>query len=196
MGESILDGTGSSFKAKVDSDNKLEVRSITRQEEEFANAQGDAYNINTGLITLTDAVDTPVLYLKNNETNPLSIAAVAIGVGPSTGGSSGDMVYTTFIRNPTTGTIIDNATATDINSNRNYTSAATLGANTYKGATGNTMTNGEDHILAFLGTSGRSFLTINELLPRGGSFGIKIKPQTSNTSMQIYAAVICYLERF
>ena len=191
----IRDGAGQGSLAKVNENQRLYTRSITQDEEVLANENGDAYNINTGIVTLTDSVDTPVLYIKNNENQSLVITAVVVGVGPSTNGTTTtDMTTATFIRNPTTGTIIT-STPTDvpIKGNRNYGSAKTLTVDAYVGATGDTMTGGDDHIFIFLSTSSRTFININEILPKGSSFGIKINPLPSNSSQQMYVAVICYL---
>jgi hypothetical protein len=191
--DTIRDGSGTGNLAKINANKRLYVQAVTESEEFASNVSGDAYNINTGVITLTDSVDTPCLYLKNNETQDLVISAVAIGLGPSTGGSGG-WAKATFIRNPTTGTIISSPTNVDINSNRNYGSSNTLTADAYKGATGDTMTDGTDHSIVNIGTSGPSFITINEIVPQGKSFGVKIDPQPSNTSQDVYVAVICYLK--
>ena len=82
----------------------------------------------------------------------------------------------------------------DINSNRNYGSSKTLTVDAYKGATGNTMTGGNDHIIVAMGTSGRVAISIDEIIPKGSSFGLKYTPQGSNTSQKLYVAVICHLE--
>ena len=193
MAEQIRDGAGGRHLQRVDKNFRAHTFSITEPELVDANRQGDAYNINTGLITLTDAVDTPVIYLKNNELKEMVIEAVVFGIFDSTGGSSTADVYATFVRNPTTGTIISGATNVDINSNRNFGSANTLLADTYKGATGDTMTDGVDHILVRADTGTRSFVSINEVLPQGTSIGVKIKPPTSNTSVSVYVALVLYL---
>ncbi len=99
-----------------------------------------------------------------------------------------------FIRNPNAGTTISNANAVDINSNRNYGSSNTLTVDAYKGATGETMTGGNDHIIVQVGTSGRVVVTIDEVLQKGSSFGLKYTPQGSNTSQKVYAALVCHLE--
>jgi hypothetical protein len=189
----IEDGTGTGKMAKVNSGQRLYTRSVSNTEGQEANFDGDAYNINTGYITLTNSVDTPILYIKNNETEDLLIDAIAFGVQPSTGGVSTEMPYATVVSNPTAGTIVSNETDVDIRSNRNYGSQNSFLVDTYKGATGNTMTNGDDHLLLQLST-GRAFATINEILPKGASLGIKFKPTTSNTSIDVYVAVICFLK--
>lgn len=191
----IEDGTGTGQRAKVDANNRLFTNSVVASENEFANSNGNAYNINTGIITLTNAVETPVLYVKNNEDEPLHVSAIAIGMFPSADGVSTETPYSTVIRNPTAGTIITSSpTDVDINSNRNYGSQNTLTVDAYKGATGDTMTDGDDHIIFQQSEPSRLFATIDEVLPKGASIGIKIKPQTSNTSMDVYAALICHLD--
>lgn len=192
MPQSIKDGSNGDVMA-VDGNNRAHVHAYTSTEEHQANINGDAYNLNTGVITLTDAADTPIMYVKNTDSKDLVIEAIAVGVGPTTGGSGG-IPKITVIRNPKTGTIITSTpTNVDIKSNRNYGSAKT-GENitAYKGATGDTMTDGDDHIIFFQASSGRLFATIEEILPQGTSMGVKFDPQASNTSQDVYCALICH----
>lgn len=193
MAEVIRDGTGKGYLVKVNEDNQMLTSAVTSGVEIEANENGDAYNINTGLVSLTDAVDTPLLYLKNNEDNEFIISVVVIGMFNSAGGDSTADVYSTFIRNPTLGTIISDAVAVPIISNRNYGSNKVLDADVFLGATGRTMTNGDDHILVRMSVNSRTFVPINEVLPKGTSIGIKIKPPTSNTAMTAYVAIIGYI---
>ena len=193
MPEQIKDGTGKGYLAKVNPNQRLYTQTINQVLSAASNDNGDAYNVNTGLITLTNAVDTPVIYIKNNEDEDIHVDAIAVGLSPSVSGTSLEMVQFTVIRNPTLGNIVSSGVAVDINSNRNYSSTKTLTADTFKGATGNTMTDGNDHILVFANDGARSFIALEELIPKGSSFGIKIKPQTGNTSMIVYVAVILYL---
>jgi hypothetical protein len=189
----ITDGAGTGYKAKVNGNQRLYVNAVTITEDEQANKIGNAYNINTGEITLTSAAQTPVLYLKNNEDQSIHITAVAIGLANSDGTAT-DMTKIVFVRNPTAGTIVSSPVNVDINGNRNYGSNNTLTADAYKGATGKTMTDGDDHILVYGTARSRVFVTIDEIIPKGSSFGLKITPPSSNTSMTVYAAVICHLE--
>ena len=177
--------------AKVTSDGLLQTYATNRDSFTQVNLDGDAYNINTGFITLTNAADTPVLYLKNNETRDFLVTAIAVGVKDSTGGT--DLAAITIIRNPTVGTIVSNASAVAINTNRNFGSNKVLTADVYKGATGSTMTDGEDHILVVQPDSGRFYASFDEVLPKGTSIGIKIAPPANNTSMIVYAAIIGHL---
>lgn len=193
MADVILDGAGKQYRMKVSSEQRAYVDSVQRGKDAQANRIGDAYNLNTGIITLTNATETPVMYVKNNEEKDLVIEAIAVGLGDSTGGDNA-IQQITIIRNPTTGTIIDTPVNIDINSNRNYGSKNTLTADAYKGATNKTMTNGENHILFYQTDKGRLFAAIEERLPKGSSIGVKIAPQTGNTSQNVYCALICHLE--
>jgi hypothetical protein len=190
---SIKDGS-SGYVAEVDSSNRLQTYAVTINENNQANSKGRAYNINTDDITLTDAVETPILYIKNNEDKDLHITALDLWAGTSTGGTATLGTKWVVERNPTAGTIVSNATAVDIESNRNFGSNNTLLVDSYKGATGNTMTGGTDH-LVFRGTLlSRIYVEIDEIIPKGSSIGIHVKPPTSNTSLIVYAAAICHLE--
>ena len=60
-------GTGDGYLAKVNANQRLYTTSITIDENLAATKDGRSYNVNTGTITLTDAVDTPIIYMKNNE---------------------------------------------------------------------------------------------------------------------------------
>jgi hypothetical protein len=194
MAEMLRDGTGKGFLGKINGNNRLYTQAVIVSEDQQATKKGRSYNLNTGVITLTNSADTPVMYVKNNESIPLHITAIAVGLGPSTDGSGG-IPKITVVRNPTAGTIIDTTpTDIDINSNRNFSSSSTLNITAYKGATGDTMTDGTDHIIFFQNSSGRLFATIDEILDTGASIGIKIDPQPSNTSQDVYTALIGHLE--
>jgi hypothetical protein len=192
MPEMIRDGTGSGNLAKVNDFNELLVRSVTESGEVSANQKGNAYNLNTGIINMTDADETTMFYMKNNEKTDFVITAVVVGLWNSANGDGLDM-YATFVRNPTTGDIIS-GTDVDINSNRNYGSQNTLLADVKKGASGDTKVNGDDHIIVRVSEESRSFITIDERLPQGASFAVNIQPPTGNDGMNAYVAVIGYLE--
>ena len=190
----IKDGTGSGKLQKVDINNRAHSYSVSISEAAQALQDGDSYNWNTGNITLTDAVDTPVMYLKNNEDRDLLIDSLALGFKGDTGGSATDMVEITIVRNPTTGTTITNANNADINQNRDFASSNTFTGLVYKGATGETITNGDDILFLYSGTGTRLFASIGLHLAKGDSVAVKVKPRASNTSMVMYAALIGHLQ--
>ena len=193
MPDMIRDGSGNGYLAKVNTLQRLYVDAISTDEQNDATERGDSYNINTGVITLTNTADTPVLYLKNNQDQDFHIRSIAVGVGPTTGGAS-SYIKVTIVKNPTTGTIVSNATSADINSNRSFSSAKTATIDVYKGATGNTMTDGTDQAIIFAYANARLFATIDEFLAKGNSIGVKIQAPSGNTSMDCYVALVTHYE--
>lgn len=192
----INDGTGTGKQAKVDVANRVHTYAVEVTEAQSALQTGDAYNWNTGNITLTSAANTSVMYLKNSEERDVLIDALALGFKSDTNGSATDMVEITVVRNPTAGDIITNANNVDINQNRDFASSNTFTGNVYKGATGETLlSGGSDLLFVYSGVSTRFFSSsLNMHLAKGDAIGINVKPRASNTSMVMYAALIGHLQ--
>jgi hypothetical protein len=186
----IENGVGNGNKLKVDSNNRAHTQSITEPESLHASELGDAYNINTGNIALTG--DGTLLYLKNNEDKDLVIEAIAFG-NDGLGTHSSNPRYT-IVRNPDGGDVISDASAVSMNANRNFGSNKTLVTDAYKGKVSGTMTGGAD-IAILEGTSdGRDYFSINFVLPKGSSIGIKVTANLSSGTAGYYAAVIAFLK--
>jgi hypothetical protein len=185
------DGKGTGYKARIDSNNRLHVQSVQESEAFQATEVGDAYNLNTGLISITG--DATLMYIKNNEDKELVIEAIAIG--SFEGITHSDDPYLTLVRNPTGGDLITDATTTGVlNQNRNFGSNKTLTADFYKGKVGGTLTGGNDIAILQVSPATRSFYSINFVLPKGASMGIKITANLSSGSANWYGAFICYLK--
>ena len=120
----IEDGKGGGKSAQVDSSNRLRTHAVSETEALHSAEEGTAYNINTGLITITG--DATLIYLKNNEENDFVINSVALG--SFEGITHSDDPYITIVRNPTGGDLISDATAVSMNQNRNFGSSRTLTA--------------------------------------------------------------------
>ena len=170
---------------------RLKTESVTQDEGKLAASLGHAYNLNTGNITLTNATKTPVMFLKNTGDVDLLVDKIFFILGSSTGGSGN--LFIEVVRNPLAGTIVTNAVAVSMNSNRNFGSNNTIAANAYKGATGNTMTDGTDS----LGTIATASNTIvvdagSTILKKGSSIGINFTAPVGNTSMIAQFALSIY----
>jgi len=193
MAEQILDGKGTGKRAGVNENNRLLTFAISERLSVAAAENGENYNVNTGSITLTTANESAVLYVKNNEEKNFIIEDVIVIFGASTGGT-GDLSIE-LIRNPTTGTIISGASDADVVGNRNFGSSREFVADVYKGAEGNTLTNGD----LFSDTTRSTASTVVHfdadviVLPKGTTLGVNITPQPSNTSMSVKVAVVGYL---
>ena len=194
MGFEITDGGGKGYSAEVDSENRLRVFSISEQEVYNASSLGNSYNFNTGVINLTSDNKSAVLYIKNNGDPDLVLTQLSYSMGNSTGGT-GD-VLVTVLRNPTTGTIISNAVAMEMDGvNRNFGSSKILTTDSYKGAEASTFTNGDKIIESIIDQSPtRVTVEVGGLvIPRGTSIGIDITPATSNSSLDVEFGASVYI---
>lgn len=197
MGFQIIDGSGSSRAAKVNSDNRLSTTSVTETEADFATSRGTRFNVNTGTITLTDANNTTVFYMKNNEDSDVIVTALIYNLGNSTGGS-GDLTVE-VVRNPTAGDIITNANDVSILQNQNHGSTRTLSVDAYKGATSEALITDGSVSISTLSASGtgRIVIALGALtLPKGSSIAVNITPQSGNTSQGVQVAAACYVKNF
>lgn len=184
------DGTGAGFKAKVDGNNRLHVQAVQVTEVQRATEVGDAYNINTGDISY--ATSGSMLYFKNNEDQDFILQSIAVGVGT---GSVSEIGTVTIVRNPTGGDIITDATAPAMNQNRNFGSSKTLEDSlVYAGKSNGTVTGGNDIVQFYQGTSGRLFASIDMVIPKGSSLGIRYNPNLSSGTIKAYCALIGFLK--
>ena len=189
----IQDGSGSGFSAKVDSHKRLHVDSVTFGRSEQEAELGNAYNINTGVINLSAVADSAVLYVENTGDEDLVVGGLFYNLGTSD--VSGDILVT-VIRNPTAGTCISDATAADMPGvNRNFGSSKTLPALVYKGAEGKTFTDGDDVIQSIVQAPSRTVIVVGDIIvPKGSAIGVKVKPFTSNTDMDIEIELNCFVD--
>lgn len=192
MANTILDGTGDGYYAKVDSNNNLKTVAITTSEIHDAVHRGKTWNVGTGFLTLTgNATASGLLYIKNTGTKDLFVDLYVFLTRASASGS-GDMLVE-ILRNPTGGTVVDDAI--DMAPiNMNFGSASVPQARMYSGGEAKTLT-GEDGILRSLSSaSNRLLLGILTLLPQGSSMGLRVTSPSGNTSMDIEAVVEMFEE--
>lgn len=189
----IKDGTGTGASAKVDKHNRLLVKSISEGFNVDSAIVGDNYNINTGAITLTSGNESAVAYFKNNEDNIFIVREILIILGSSTGGSGNLEVE--LLRNPTAGTIVSGASDMDTVVNRNFGNSQIIVADTYKGAEGNTFTDGETFANTIRTSTSLpiSFDADVVVLKKGNSLGVNVTPQAGNTSMDVRVAIVGFL---
>ena len=75
----IENGAGDSKKLRINGRNEAMVFSVTESEAQASAELGDAYNINTGEITLTTSTSSALLYFKNDEDTDVIIESIAMG---------------------------------------------------------------------------------------------------------------------
>lgn len=186
----IDDGAGSGYKAKVGSDNRLKTYSVTEEAVLHNGEFGRSYNWNTGNISMTG--DMTLIYLKNNDANELVITDIAIAIGD--GITYADFPQITIVRNPTGGDLISDATAISMNQNRNFGSSEVADVNVYKGKVSGTLTGGNNIALLQCSKTGRSFFSLNLIIPKGSSIGVTVDSGLSSGSANIYGALIGYFQ--
>ena len=186
----LEDGKGGGKSAQVDDQNRLRTHSVTESEALHSSEEGKAFNINTGLISIT--ADATLLYIKNTEDADLVIEAVALG--SFEGISHSDDPYITLVRNPTGGDLISDATAVSMNQNRNFGSSRTLDASVYKGKVGGTVTGGDDLAILQATPGGRSFYSIDFIVPKNSSMAVKLTANITSGSANWYCAAIVYVK--
>lgn len=184
----ILDGKGRGNVAEVGADNRLKVQSVTETLSLHEAEEGNAYNINTGLISITG--DATLTYLNNTGDSDIVIEAIALG--SFEGITHSDDPYITLVKNPTGGDLISDATAVSMNQNRNFSSSNTLTADAYKGKVSGTLTGGNDIAILQVTPGGRSYYTIGLILGKGASLGIKLTANLSSGSANYYCALIVH----
>lgn len=185
----INDGSGGNFAAKVDSNKRVHTQSVVETEAQHAVETGEAYNINTGIITING--DSSLLYIRNNETRDVIVESTIFALGV---GDTSDLPEVDIVRNPTAGDLITDATPVAINSNRNYGSSKTLDADAFKGKDGGVMTDGDDSLLFMVSAAGRVPATVTLLLKKGSSLGIRIRPFLTSGSMKVYCAAVVHIK--
>jgi hypothetical protein len=187
---SFIDDPASGRRARVNKENRVSTEAVTRPDSLHETEKGLGFNLNSGLVGLTNSTATPILYLENHEDHPIVIEALAVGLD-DLGTHTGSPVIT-MIRNPTS---IDFSAAADMKQNRNFASSTTLKTATlvYKGAVGNTVTGGDDIAIFLQQESGRLFAPINFVLGVGNSVCVTVDAQVTSGTCQVYAALIVYI---
>lgn len=186
----IEDGTGTSREAGVDKTHRVEVHSVSVLEGIEAVVKGDAYNLNTGTIQLTNNVAQGVFYLKNNEDRDFIVDLIAAGIGSA--GTTTDVSTLTIIRNPTS---VSFSTNVDMNQNRNFGSSKTLVADVFKGAQSATVTGGNAIAQFFIPAGSRLAAPIGLSLSKGDSLAMTIDTNTTAGATNVYTAIVGHLKR-
>ena len=189
MATTIEDGSGKGFSTKVDETNRLSVRGITESEFDKATRSGNAYNVNTLFYSITGATEQPIIYLKNNEDDIITLAAWFIGTSGSTSSNGILKMYT----NPTSGTIITGGDDV-IPVNRLIGSSNQLQVDVKKGGDGFTVSgyNSTPVLYQPQGANARTFGSIQLALTKGSSVVVNYDPN-GQQPFQIYIGFQIYV---
>jgi hypothetical protein len=192
MATTIQDGTGTKYKVKIDSENRIYSKSITESEFDNATRIGNAYNINTEFITITGSTETPLLYLKNNEDTELILSAWFIGTDADSGTATRLSLMRVYT-NPSSGTII--SSGTDVTPvNRLIGSSNELQAVVKKGGDGFTVSGFTTTPILYQtqGNDQRNFGTVQLSMKKGSSVVVTYQ-HYGLTSNDVYTGFQVYL---
>ena len=190
----LTDGTGNNYRAKIGSDNRLYVESVSETAFEYQSEEGNAFNLNTEDIVLStnSASDQGLLYVKNNGDATLELVGWFIGIRDAdrTGATSETNIFK-LVANPTGGTLISDGVEAAV-ANRNLGSPRVFDVTAYKASgDGKTVTGGDSTLLYQYHTAGRTFGTVTFTVPRGSSLAIVVN--TYGANMTLYTGFTGYL---
>lgn len=194
MQTQIIDGAGNEYSAEVSANNRLFTDTVSRPQLEYACITGNAYNVSTGSISLTADTESAIWYFTYTGDNTLIISEILVILGASTGGTGNGII--TILKNPQNGTIVSGAVSVSSFSNRDFSSANVLTSTTYKGAEGNTFTDGTNFAVTSRDNSAQivAFDAAPIVLRRSNSIGVKYTPPSGNTSQSIIVASTMFEE--
>lgn len=187
----IEDGSGSGTRAKVNKGNRLSVVAQTLSTTDALAFLSQAYSFLSGILTLTTAGESGLIFIKNNNQNLyLRIDRFILSAGKSTGGNPGDVTWKCY-QNPTTGTLISAGTIV-VPVNHNFGVSLPAQADALSGAEGKTITNGTPMFGPLIGADNRSPLDFLSgiLIPAGQTVAVSVTPPTGNTSIRVAALII------
>jgi hypothetical protein len=184
----IEDGEGTGVTAGVSSEHRMKTTSAAYTALQFRTANGGAYNINVGTMTLTSSQESGIVFFKNTSaTVSLQFDRIHLSVGKSTSGS-GDVIIR-YYQNPTAGTLLTYAQPVTGTANRNFGFSKPIPATTYKGGDGTTATGGT-FVASFIVQDANFYLFEPQLvLAPGTSVAITMQPKTGNVSLLTTATV-------
>ena len=189
MPDVIRDGSGKGFLAKVNSDNQLITRATTVQQRLASTIDNRYFEATTGKITLSDAVETGLFYIKNISTitsDVIVIDRVFVDIWSSTAGTGNDGDIKYYI-NPT----VTGGSAATV-TNTKFNSTTSLEATVLKSVT--SIDTGTVWWTGYI--TDKQAMVIEEgriVIPPGSSFAISITAPTSNTNMDISINVAMFV---
>lgn len=184
----------------VDSNGRGHVDAVSFKRGEQATELGYGFNFNTGVITLTDATETSVLYIKNLNIEPLVITSLIYMTGKATGPAADLYSLVTVYSNPTAGTIITDAVDAEMAGvNREIGSPNEVNCNVYKGDTADDdFTTTEGKIIESIIPDTVQRIAIPEtgdiVVDRNKAIGITITPPTGSTSLDVEIALAGFID--
>jgi hypothetical protein len=185
MPDMIKDGLGTSQLAHVNHDGQLVTRAVSIEQRLKSALDENYYEATTGQITLTDAVETGIIYIKNTSSSKvLVIDRVFYDIWTSTDGTGADGTLKYYKDCTISG-------GTDIVPNCTYYGSAQTAEGTFKKSLSSV--SGTAWWTAYI--TDKSSIALEEgrmVLPDNGTHAITVAAPTGNTSMIISMNIAFY----
>jgi len=184
MGFEIQSGDHHGYSARVNKEGHLLTHATTLRKLTNESYGGRAFYLSSDFISLTTTGSfSGIFYIKNTSDNDLHIAQLRTCGLAST--------QWKLIKNPTAGTLISGASA-GYASNLNFESGNPFIGNVYKGANGNTITNGS-HMSQWINGVGHSTTDIDGaiIINHNSAIALLCQPSAATT---VCANILAYYD--
>lgn len=191
----IEDGKGRGYQVGVDADNQLLAYAITLDAIDQSTNKGEAYNVTTDVLTLTNAaVENAVLYMTNtNALQNMNVLRLAWSFGKST--TAGDVIVRGYV-NPVSGTLISAGTPVSFIQRNLGARFAAQGTAIKMSAVAQTLVQGTLASTRIFQDQTQVELVSGFVIPAGSSFGLTVTAPTGNTSMRCaVTASVFYVDK-
>lgn len=170
----IQDGTGTGYFARVDNENRLDVRAVSDATIIHESGQGNAWNINTQNVSVSSAGENALLYFKNNSSQDAVVASLFVGIGTGTGTATDNALIRAYV-NPTGGTLISGGGAVTV-VNRRIGSGRTFNYTVLSGSSGSTITGQAATPILYQTQTASSRVAgdVNLTVPKGQSIALTV----------------------
>ena len=191
-GSTSIQNSDDGTVAKVNKRNQLNVAATSEPQAVVEALRGAAFLATTGVINLTSANYSHMIYIKNTESVQWVIEVISGTFGTTDG--TGDVLMQ-FTINPTGGTLVTAGTAFTP-ANLNFGGGVALAGVFTVGEEGSTISGGFSAAPALIpeGVALREFPGRPLILAPGSSLAMGVKPPTGNTSMNIQLQIPIHRE--
>lgn len=191
-GESTIADGRSGTTAKVDTNNRLTVASVSKAAVIDSSLNGNTFFMTTGSVNLTSDSESWLLFLRNNDTVQWVVESLEAAFGVTDG--VGDS-FIQFNVGATEGTLISEGV--DLPAiNLNIGSPKQLPSTVKLGGEGKTLTNGINTPKTLIpeGSLVRTFTAGPVIIPPGVSFSIAYTPPPGNTDQNVSTQIVIFRE--
>ena len=145
---------------------------------------GEALFVSSGLVTLSTACQSAILWYQNDEDRDLLITDVFFSVGSSTGGTGS---ATFAFRKNATG--LSSCVGDALFTNPNFGSSTVFCSTSERGEEGATVTGGCETAGFFISLDGTTELSATLVIPKGKSISVQVTPPAGNSNLIVAVAL-------